>query len=385
MFDNIFNNKKKKKEEKEKDFFDSDNNFRIDKTSKRMIFSNNSILNSNNMNNTKYLIVKELGAGVFSNVYLAYAKNKNNSNFDYKNKYVLKTTRSKNLYAQQAVKEYQYFNKLDNKSKYIIHYFDFFNIPNKTSIVTPCLVLEYFNDNFYTYMKNNFRNNYGLNVDILLIVTKAMILGIDFLHKNEIIHCDLKPENIVIDNKNQCKIIDLGSAIKFGYYEKDSYMQSRYYRAPNCIVSCDINPRIDYWSIGCIMYEALTMIPLFAKTNERQVLMKQLRFIEIPQDKINYNSQLMYSLWNFQTKNWEFYIDKIYLFDYLATILKLNYIDRISEEKDWLIDINTGYYSLIKMCILDHYNEEDNDYVKQLEIVEASYKTKSKFPPIATI
>ena len=37
------------------------------------------------------------------------------------------------------------------------------------------------------------------------------------------------------------------------------------------------------------------------------------------------------------------------------------------------------------MCILDHYNKDENDYVKQLEIVEASYKSESKFPSIATI
>lgn len=413
MFDKFFNDEKNKKkgekeeEKKEKeeekdeekedlfgdlDFYEMDddyyinncNNFRIDKRSKRIIFSKNTILNSNNLNNTKYLIVKGLGTGAFSNVYLAYAKNKTDLNFNFKKKYVLKTTRCKNLYTKQAVKEYQSYNKLDNKSKFIIHHIDFFNIPNETSIMTPCLVLEYYDENFYNYMKNNFRKYYGLDVNILLIVTRTMIHGISFLHQHGIIHCDLKPENIVIDRENKCKIIDLGSAIKIGYKDKACYMQSRYYRSPNCIVACDINPRIDYWSIGCVMYEALTMIPLFAKQNEHDILLKQLRFIEIPFDKINYSCPLVFSLWNYHDKKWRFNVEKTNLFDYLNYVIRSKNINRISHENNWIYNTDTGYCSLIKMCILDHYKIGTNDYTKQFEIMEMKYN-ESKFPPIATV
>ena len=360
------------------------NRFRVEPSSSRIYFNKNAIITANNLTNTQYLIKKELGRGAFSNVYLAYAKNENEVAFDLKRKYVLKTTKYKPLYASQAVKEYQYYNKIDNKSKYIIHFEDFFSIPNCTKFTTPCLVLEYFNENFYNYMKINFKKNYGLNINILLIVTKAMVLGIDFLHKHDIIHCDLKPENIVINDKNQCKIIDLGSAIKNPYDDKNCYMQSRYYRSPNCIVACDINPRIDYWGIGCIMYEMLTMIPLFCRNHENDILLKQLRFINIPHSKINRLSSAGKNLYDYEWQRWRQYIQKIDLFDYLELVLQNKKIKRYDYEKKWIFDKNTGYYSLIKICILNHYNKDENDYVKQFEIIEEMYNYELKFPAIST-
>ena len=360
------------------------NGIRIDYSSSRMIVLKNTIISSNNLSDTKYLIKKELGKGAFSNVYLAYAKNENETNFNMKKKYVLKTTKCKSDYAKHAVKEYQYYNKIDNKCKYIIYFKDFFCIPNDCGLNTPCLVLEYFHENFYNYMKTNFKKNYGLSIDILLIVTKAIVLGIDFLHRNEIIHCDLKPENIVI-NKKKCKIIDLGSAVKSSFNDKNCYMQSRYYRSPNCIVACDINPRIDYWSIGCIMYEALTMMPLFCRNHENEVLTKQLRFIDIPHYKINKYSSAARRLYDYEGKRWRKHIEKIYLFDYLKLIVKEKNIERFYYEEKWIFDTKTGFYSLINMCISKHYNEYENNYVRQLRIIEEMYKNELKFPSISTI
>ena len=399
MFDKFFYSNEKKENESENESeneneneseSEMENNFntnriRIDFSSSRMYLSKNTIISSNNLTNTKYLIRKELGKGAFSNVYLAYAKNKNETNFDFKKKYVLKTTKCKPIYAKHAVKEYQYYKKIDNECQYIIYFKDFFCIPNECGFNTPCLVLEYFHENFYNYMKIKFKKNYGLGVDILLILTKAMVLGIDFLHRNEIIHCDLKPENIVINKKNKCKIIDLGSAIKNGLKYKNCYMQSRYYRSPNCIVAYDINPRIDYWSIGCIMYEALTMIPLFCRNNENDVLIKQLRFINIPHDKINKYSSATRRLYDYERKRWYKDIEKINLFDYLKLVLKEKNIDRFDYEEKWIFNKKKGFYSLINMCISDHYNEDENNYVKQFEIIEEMYKSESEFPSISTI
>ena len=356
MFHKFFNSKEKKKEEVKRapvppltplnNYDDNDmfgppcvdeienefntNGFRIDSSSTRMLVLKNTIISSNNLSNTKYLVKKELGKGAFSNVYLAYAKNENETNFDLKKEYVLKTTKCKSNYAKQAVKEYQYYNKIDNKCKYIIYFKDFFYIPNNCGLNTPCLVLEYFHENIYNYMKTNFKKNYGLGVDFLLTVTKTMVLGIDFLHRNEIIHCDLKPENIVINKKNKCKIIDLGSAIKSNFNDKNCYMQSRYYRSPNCIIGCDINPRIDYWSVGCIMYEALTMIPLFCRNHEKYILIKQLRFIDIPH---NSATTRLYDI-----DRWRNHIEKINLFDYLKLVFKKKNIERFECEKKWIFD-----------------------------------------------
>ena len=116
------------------------NKFEIDK-SNRIIFYKNTLIRSNYLNGKEYLVQKELGKGAFSNVYLAYAKRKKQSEFE--KKYVLKITKCKPIYTNQAVKEYQYYKKLDNKCQYVVHFKDFFSIPNNTNLNTPCLVLEY--------------------------------------------------------------------------------------------------------------------------------------------------------------------------------------------------------------------------------------------------
>jgi serine/threonine protein kinase len=104
----------------------------------------------------------------------------------------------------------------------------------------------------------------------VLGIAKDLIFGVRDLHTNHIIHRDLKPENIVYDSEaGRYVIIDLGSAsLHKQNLRPFSYMQSRYYRAPEIALKQDYGLKVDIWSIGCILVELLTQKPLFhAKTN----------------------------------------------------------------------------------------------------------------------
>ena len=75
--------------------------------------------------------------------------------------------------------------------------------------------------------------------------------GLSHLHSKNIVHCDLKLENIMIDGQNNLKIIDLGSSIKSGKNIKNNfYIQSRYYRAPEILYEINFSDKIDIWSMG---------------------------------------------------------------------------------------------------------------------------------------
>ena len=78
------------------------------------------------------------------------------------------------------------------------------------------------------------------------------------------IHCDLKPENILIKSYSRCevKIIDFGSSC-FIHDHLSSYVQSRSYRAPEVILGCKYDYKIDIWSLGCIIGELYTGNVLF--------------------------------------------------------------------------------------------------------------------------
>ena len=74
-----------------------------------------------------------------------------------------------------------------------------------------------------------------------------------------VIHCDLKPENIVIKSYSRCeiKVIDFGSSC-FITDNLTTYIQSRSYRAPEVILGCEYDYRIDIWSVGAILAELYT-------------------------------------------------------------------------------------------------------------------------------
>ena len=84
-------------------------------------------------------------------------------------------------------------------------------------------------------------------------------------------HCDMKPENILLrkSNKSGIKVIDFGS----GTYEQDqfyTYIQSRFYRAPEIMMGIRYTPSIDMWSLGCILYELFVGFPIFAGEDEKE-------------------------------------------------------------------------------------------------------------------
>ena len=91
------------------------------------------------------------------------------------------------------------------------------------------------------------------------------------MKERNIVHCDMKPENILLrtSNKSGIKVIDFGS----GTYESEqfyTYIQSRFYRAPEIMLGIHYTPAIDMWSLGCILYELYNGYPIFAGEDEKE-------------------------------------------------------------------------------------------------------------------
>jgi dual specificity tyrosine-phosphorylation-regulated kinase 2/3/4 len=99
----------------------------------------------------------------------------------------------------------------------------------------------------------------------------------------EIIHCDLKPENIMLkeSNKSGIKIIDFGSSA-FIDERVYTYIQSRFYRAPEIMLGIPYDCAIDMWSFGCICAELYIGYPLFPGESEQDQLCRIMEMIGMP-------------------------------------------------------------------------------------------------------
>jgi homeodomain interacting protein kinase len=106
-----------------------------------------------------------------------------------------------------------------------------------------------------------------------------VLFALSKLKKLGLIHADLKPENIMlVDPVRQpykVKVIDFGSASHVSKAVQSTYLQSRYYRAPEILLGLPFCESIDIWSLGCVMAELFLGWPLYPGSSEYD----QIRYI----------------------------------------------------------------------------------------------------------
>jgi serine/threonine-protein kinase SRPK3 len=279
-------------------------------------FSNNGDHLNNHVINNKYLLLKKIGYGSFSSVWFVL-------NWQDKKYYAMKIYNDEDY--EEGIGEIRILKNIKKLDcKYLMTMIDYFIYETKTikkdkdlKLRHPCIVFELMVGSLYELGKFHY-NKEGIPIKIIDKIYPQIMEGIKTLHeKMEIIHADIKPENILIrgysheieqyikyinsldlnilleekksyqlvceyinkrldminiddqeyinqkylDNIEIC-ITDFGSIIPNKKFSTDE-IQTRYYRAPEILLQLKHGFPCDIWAIGCMLFELITGLILF--------------------------------------------------------------------------------------------------------------------------
>ncbi|CDO99017.1 unnamed protein product [Coffea canephora] len=100
---------------------------------------------------------------------------------------------------------------------------------------------------------------------VIRMYTKQLLLGLEYLHKNNIMHRDIKGANILVDNKGCIKLADFGASKKVVELATMTGAKSMkgtpYWMAPEVILQTGHTFSADIWSVGCTVIEMATGKP----------------------------------------------------------------------------------------------------------------------------
>jgi serine/threonine protein kinase len=97
----------------------------------------------------------------------------------------------------------------------------------------------------------------SLSLGDVLLIFRMVATGLNAIHQNGFVHCDIKPNNILLNKSGSIKIIDLGQSCRIGT-TKSRIQGTPDYIAPEQVKRQPLGPRTDIFNLGATMYWALT-------------------------------------------------------------------------------------------------------------------------------
>ncbi|CAD8046865.1 unnamed protein product [Paramecium sonneborni] len=244
-------------------------------------------IGGNNIGPDSFTYHKELGKGSFGVVYLVKKKDEQNSLYAMK---VLRKEKISQKLLPYIQTEKSILSVIDHPFIVKLHY----------AFQSECklfLVMDFCPGGDLTKLLDLKQK---LQEQIAKMYTAEIILAIEALHQNKIMYRDLKPQNIIIDNKGHCMLTDFGLA-KTDIENEDtkSFCGTPAYMAPEVVNKKLYNRSVDWYQLGTITHEMLFGMPPYYSHNREELFEniknKQLKFPQnnLSKDALSFISQLL--------------------------------------------------------------------------------------------
>ncbi len=149
----------------------------------------------------------------------------------------------------------------------------------------PFLVYQYYEGE---QLKRRLQREEKLKQLDAVKITDQILDGIGYAHKNNIIHRDLNPSNLLIDKEGNTKIMDFGISVISGTHTSSTEITGTVnYLAPEQLTNNELSPAIDIFASGLILYEMLTGHQVYAANNSMAVMYKITNDVVAPPSKRN--------------------------------------------------------------------------------------------------
>jgi serine/threonine protein kinase len=192
-----------------------------------------------------FTIIRRLGTGARSTIYLA-ADEENNMTVALK-RVIFEKPEDSRVFEQVEV-EYKVAHQIDHP--YVRKCYELRKVRSMFKVREMLLSMEYFDG-------KSLEDSSALSLGDVLLVFRMVASGLNAMHQHGFVHCDMKPNNILISKSGSIKIIDLGQSCKIGTI-KTRIQGTPDYIAPEQVHRKPLSPKTDIFNLGATMYWALT-------------------------------------------------------------------------------------------------------------------------------
>lgn len=134
----------------------------------------------------------------------------------------------------------------------------------------PYLVMEYVQGMNLDEYINKITGPISINKAKNILM--QLLSAIEYAHKMDVLHLDIKPSNIMINNAHQIKVLDFGISKKVDEEHDKMFVGSPYYMSPEQVLQNGVDKSSDIYAIGITFYQMVTgQLPFPKNMNKDQV------------------------------------------------------------------------------------------------------------------